>query len=71
LVFLRELFGEKTTCALDAFKKLLEQRFSINISEAQIDKLVTFLNQKEEVNKSGQIVWNEFFKKFSEIEYLI
>ena len=65
----RESLGDKTTCGLDKFRKILEQRFSIIISASQLDKLLIFINQKEESVKSGQVLWNDFFKKFSEIEY--
>lgn len=61
----RENLGDKTTCTVDKFKKLLEQRFSIIISDSQMEKLLVFINQKQD---SGEIAWNELFKKYSEIE---
>lgn len=60
--------GDKITCTLESFKKLLEQRFSILITDNQLDKLLRFLNQKDESVNSGQVLWNELFKKYSEIE---
>jgi hypothetical protein len=62
------LIGDKRTCPIDQFKKLLEQKFSILINPEQFDVLLAFLNQKEESEKSGEVAWGQLFKKYSEIE---
>ena len=58
----------KTTCALDVFKRLLEQKFSIQIEPTQFESLLVFMNQLDESQKSGQVNWSDMFRKFSEIE---
>lgn len=54
-------------CALDAMKRLLEQRFSILISNAQFDRLLQFLGNYDEAKRTGLANWTDIFKKFSEI----
>lgn len=54
-------------CALDTMKRLLEQRFSILISNAQFDRLLQFLGKLDEAKRTGLVNWTDMFKKFSEI----
>ena len=75
LFLIREALGDssntnkKMYCSLENLKKTIEQRFSIIVSNAQLDKLIAFINQTEESNiKSGLVNWTEIFKKFSEIK---
>ncbi len=55
-------------CSLSTFRKLLEQSFSIIISNSQLDTLIEFLNKRNECEKTGLINWTEMLKKFSEIK---
>jgi hypothetical protein len=55
-------------CSLATLRKLIEQRFSIIISNSQFDKLIAFLNKTDECEKTGVINWTEMLNKFSEIK---
>jgi hypothetical protein len=61
----RNIIPTSDYCPIEAFRKLLEQRFSIKLSEIHISDLLKFTHNDP---SKSEINWMQFFKRLSEIE---
>jgi hypothetical protein len=63
---IKEQTDSGSMCSSNIFRTILEKTFKIKINDTQLGVLINYISN--DPNNNNLVKWNDFFKKFSEIE---